>query len=454
MEPTNNRFGGGSTDTLLHPLIAVVLCVTIILIFIIPRRHLLLPLLLSIFLIPKSQVVLFAGLHFTVARIICLSVLARILVARASRRGMSATGMTTVDRLFVAWHLIYLVNFSVQWMEPQAFIKACGDLLDACAGYFVLRLLIQDKEDITRAIRVLGVIAAIAGVCMINEQITGANIFEKLGGMPPTTIRDGRIRSQASFAVFLTAGAFGSTLPPLLLWLWPERKQRPIALLGLLGATAMTITCHASTSLTSYVAGLVGLCCWPLRRSMRVVRWGIVGLLLTLHLVMNGPVWSIIEKIDLTGSSSSYHRYMLIDNFIRHWDDWILIGFRDYDKWGFTMWDLGNQYVAEGLTGGVVAFGLFIWVITRSFGSVGAARRRVSGNRREEWRLWCIGSALFAHVISNFGIGYFDQVAMAWYAVLCVIAASVTYRGSARKTVETPDDRRPPTDAALAMQPA
>ena len=61
MEPTNNRFGGGSTDTLLHPLIAVVLCVTIILIFIMPRRHLLLPLLLSIFLIPKSQVVLFAG---------------------------------------------------------------------------------------------------------------------------------------------------------------------------------------------------------------------------------------------------------------------------------------------------------------------------------------------------------------------------------------------------------
>ena len=40
-----------------------------------------------------------------------------------------------------------------------------------------------------------------------------------------------------------------------------------------------------------------------------------------LHLVMNGPVWSLIARVDLTGSSSSYHRYYLLDNCIRHFSD-------------------------------------------------------------------------------------------------------------------------------------
>ena len=69
-------------------------------------------------------------------------------------------------------------------------------------------------------------------------------------------------------------------------------------------------------------------------------------MLVGLHLVMHGPVWSIIEHIDLTGSSSSYHRYMLIDNLIRHFRDWWLLGTTDNPNWGFDMWDTSNQYVS------------------------------------------------------------------------------------------------------------
>ena len=38
--------------------------------------------------------------------------------------------------------------------------------------------------------------------------------------------------------------------------------------------------------------------------------------------------------------------------------------------------------------------------------------------------MWALGSALFAHVVSFFGISYFDQTIVAWYALLAMISAA------------------------------
>jgi hypothetical protein len=108
----------------------------------------------------------------------------------------------------------------------QALIKSLGDLLDTLGTYFVLRFLTQDREDVRRTIKVLALVGVIMGVCMLNEHRTGANVFGLLGGMPDETIRDGKIRSQGAFEVFITAGVFGATLLPLLVWLWSDAKSR------------------------------------------------------------------------------------------------------------------------------------------------------------------------------------------------------------------------------------
>ena len=36
---------------------------------------------------------------------------------------------------------------------------------------------------------------------------------------------------------------------------------------------------------------------------------------------------------------------MLVDQCIRHLGDWWLLGVKNFDKWGFDMWDTSNQYV-------------------------------------------------------------------------------------------------------------
>ena len=185
MEPEHLRFGGGATETLLHPLVAVWMLIAIVLILALPRKKAITPFLLAVFTIPIGQVVVVGGLHFTVLRILILAGLAR----RASFRGSSSGGkfpggFNAMDRVVVLWTVSALVILSLQWMEMQALIHNLGDFLDALGGYLVVRFLIPDGEAIRRTIKVLAVICVIQGACMINEQITHVNVFGYLGGMP------------------------------------------------------------------------------------------------------------------------------------------------------------------------------------------------------------------------------------------------------------------------------
>jgi hypothetical protein len=422
MEPENLRFGGGTAETLLHPIVALTILVAIGLILFLPRKHVIVPLLLAIFFIPKGQVVVLAGAHFTAAKILFLAGLIRW---ATSRRAYKLTGgFNSIDRVFALWAVSYSIVFTLQWMQTQALIKTFGDLVDTLCGYFVLRFLIQDIEDVRRVIRLFIVVSAIMAICMLNEHFTQQNVFGLLGGVATTPdVRDGTIRANGVFQHSILAGCFGATLLPLFLGLWTDRRSRAAVLIGVISSTAIVVTANGSTPVMACGAGILGLCFWHFRKQMRLVRWGVVLALAALHLVMNGPVWSLIEKVDLTGSSSSYHRYMLIDNCIRHFWDWCLLGVKDYNAWGFDMWDLSNQYVAYALTGGLATLVFFVATISRSFGRLGTARKQ---KEKEAWLLWCLGAALFAHVVAYFGIGYFDQMQFAWFVLLAIICVAVS----------------------------
>jgi hypothetical protein len=136
---------------------------------------------------------------------------------------------------------------------------------------------------------------------------------------------------------------------------------------------------------------------------------------------MKAPVWFLIARIDLTGASSGYHRAMLVDTFIRHFNEWWLIGTNTNASWGYDMWDLSNQFVAEGVTGGLATFICFIALISMSFGRIGDARKAARGDRKREWFLWFLGAALVSHIVAYWGISYFDHTQMSWFALLIMI---------------------------------
>ena len=50
----------------------------------------------------------------------------------------------------------------------------------------------------------------------------------------------------------------------------------------------------------------------------------------------------------------------------------------------------------------------------------------MKGDRKREWSLWCLGAALLSHVVAYFGVSYFDQMQVAWYALLAIIGVAVS----------------------------
>jgi hypothetical protein len=446
MEPGHIRFGGGASESLLHPVVAVLMLIAIVSILAVPRKKALVPFLFAVLTIPIGQVVLVGGIHFTMMRILILAGLLRAATSKASSSGRwFPTVFNPIDQVVVLWTVSAFIVITIQWMDAQMLIASLGTLLDALGGYLVVRFLIADGEAVRRTIPVLAVICVIQGACMINEQITGVNVFNLIGGVGipvETTIRDGQLRSSGVMGP-LGSGTFAGVLMPLFLWLWTVRKSRMVAYAGLAGATAMLITTHASTPWMSFGAGLLGLSFWPVRKRMRIIRWGLVLILVLLHLVMKAPVWHLISRVDLTGSSSSYHRYTLINQTIRHFSDWWLLGYRYYDQWDWDMWDISNQFVAAALTGGLVTLVLVIATFSRSFGAIGTARKRVNGDRRQEWFLWCWGSTLFACVVSCFGVAFTYQLQMLLFAFLgCISMATFEARRPVVRSVESPDQER------------
>jgi hypothetical protein len=430
MEPEHFRFGGGATETVLHPLVAVWMLIAIVLMLTLPRKQVVTPFLLAFFTIPVGQVLVLGGIHFTMHQILILTVVGRILAFRGAASGERfAGGFNTLDKLVVLWSLSALIIFCLQFMETQALIRALATLVEGLGGYLVARFLVPDRQALRRTVKVLAVICVIQGVCMVSEQFILQNVFYFAGGHPPT-IREGHIRSEGAMGN-LWSGAFAGILVPMFLWLWTEEKSRLAACAGIVGATAMVFATYASTSWLAYGASLIAIAFWLLRKNMRLVRWGILATLVLLHLVMHGPVWSLIEKIDLTGGSSSYHRYMLVDNCVRHFSDWWLLGYKDYGNWGFDMWDLCNQFVVAALTGGLITLILFIGIYTRGFGAIGKARKHIEGDRAQEWLLWCLGSTLFANVIASFGINYMVQLEMGLFSSLACISVATSAAGQA-----------------------
>jgi hypothetical protein len=441
--PDQSHFiGGGTTASVLSPIVLVGLLVGILLMLILPRRFVIVPFLLCMFLIPLGQQIYAGGIHWLAGRILILAGLLKVSISRlTSKDEFLADGYNSIDRAFLWCVLCESAGVILQYMQSQALVNQFGFLIDYLGAYFLLRSLIRDKKDIYTAIKTMAFLTVILGFFMVREQQTLHNAFGSLGGVQSVPdIREGKTRSQGVFQHALMAGTFGASLLPLFLLLGKNGKSKAIALIGIAGCTAMTITSQSSTPLLAYVGGLLVVCLWPIRKKMQMVRRGIVVVLLGLAMVMKAPVWFVIAHIDLTGGSSGYHRAELIDVFIKHFRDWWLIGTKDIGSWGFDMWDTQNQYVNVGETGGLVALVLFLCMISRCFARIGDTRKNVGAGNSQIWFVWFLGATLFAHLVSFFGVNYFDQSKVNWFLLLAMISVATAQRPVEMKTNRPQDD--------------
>ncbi len=399
---------------------------SVILVLTLPRRKIVVPFLLITFLTPLGQQIYIAGTHWLVLRIMILVGCVRVFHQKLTTGGrLVPNGLGAIDWAFTLWAFYAGLAPLLLFGETEAMPLQFAFWIQAFGGYFFLRYLIRDVDDIVTAAKTFAVLALIFGLCMIVERIYWIDMFGYLGGVPVTpAVRADRIRAQASFSHPILAGCFGATLTPLFYWLWKHGKAKALGALGMMGSLVMVYLSASSTPAAAFAGGIVALFLWPIRRYMRAVRWGIVLTLAALDLIMKAPVWFIIARVNVTGSSDAYHRAMLIDNFVRHFKDWWLIGTRENGNWGFDMWDTCNGFVQGAEAGGLVAFGAFIAVIALGFSRLGKVRDLAKRNRQQQWLYWSLGAVMFAHVLAYFGVSYFDQTQMWWFSFLAMVSAA------------------------------
>lgn len=423
------RFGGGSSESSMQPVILLILILAIVAILTIPKRSIIIPFILATCLTTFGQQVNIGGAHFFMMRILILVGWVRI--ARESGLAGSglAAGLTRIDRVFLVWAVCRAVATYLEFFQSQALINQVGFLLDSIGCYMLCRILIRDRRDITTVIRAFAIVSIVLSITMIGEIFSGRNLFQYLANQSIISIREGKIRARGSFVGPIQAGSFAANLICLMFWLRGQSGSRLLGTMGLLGAFVMVITSRSSTPLLTLLGALAALLCYPLRSYTRIFRWSAAALLATLHLTMKAPVWMLINRVDLIGGNSGYHRAMLIDVFVHRFSEWWLIGVRSTAGWGWDMWDQANQFVAEGFSGGLATFVCFVLLVGWSLGSLGTARRKLVDDEEQEWLLWILGSTLCAYLVSFFGISFSDQTVIAWYATLAMaVAASVSRR--------------------------
>ena len=395
-------FGSNSYDnvTTVHPLGLAILVIAVLWTFIVPREKAWLPILLVACFVSTSQRLVIATLDFNFIRVMIAAATVRII----AQREYAGIRLTTLDRLVAAWVLIGAMAPTLRLGTSAAAIHNAGRAYDTLGLYAIARIWLRDGRTILTLSKTLILIAAVSAVAFLNEHLTGKNIFAIFGGVSEfTTVRDGRLRCQGPFAHPILAGVYWVGFLPLVAAQFQGRETKVWTLVGICSALAIVVFSSSSTPLLGTIATVGFGALWCARRHTHLLRWGAVTLTISLHLVMNAPVWHLIARASVVGGSTGYHRFQLIDAFINRWSEWFVIGTSSTAHWGWFLFDVANQFVREGVAGGILTLGLFLFILAFAFKGVGAGVRRAR-SAKEARVMWSIGTAIAAHCIMFVGI--------------------------------------------------
>lgn len=453
-----------------------------------PARWAPLPLLVGACYMTLGEGIEIGSLSFPVIRILIAAGLVRVLL-----RGERLAGpFNALDGLMLAW-AAWAVFSSVFHTNVAATLEnRLGLIYNACGVYFLLRVLCRSTEDVLRLCRTIALLMIPLSLEMLYERMSGGhNLFSALGGVDAmSAVRDGQVRAQGPFAHAILAGSVGAGCLPLMAAIW--QRYRVVAKAGFAACLLMVWTSASSGPYLSTLLAIVALAMWPLRHHMRTLRWLAVLGYVALDLVMNAPAYFVLARLDVTGSSTSWHRAELIRTAIRHLPEWWLGG-TDYTRhwmaygvgWSGNHIDITNYYINMGVNGGLPLMLLFIGILAKGFSFVGRrtsseptagllprlldplptlpdaklmeskrSEEATSAQRAACFAAWALGASLFAHAATFLAVSYFDQSVVFLYVTLAAICASVPGTVSAAEPSGSTELEPTPTLSPLEGQPA
>jgi hypothetical protein len=144
-------------------------------------------------------------------------------------------------------------------------------------------------------------------------------------------------------------------------------------------------------------------------------------MVVSLHIVMAAPVWQLVARVGVVSGSTGWHRFYLIDQAIRHFGEWMILGTRSTGHWGWGLDDVTNQFILEGVRGGFATLVLFCAILFAGARAVLRLSMRCR-DKKESFLLWGVFVTIIAHCLSFVGVSYFGQITMIWYLLLASIS--------------------------------
>lgn len=413
----------------MNPLSASILIFLIAVVLGAPRRYALLGMAAGILYLTQYASIDIFGFNIFPSRFLEIAAFVRV----TARREFSFAHLNGIDRIFLLLYSYITTVFLLRSNESQAY--QIGLFVDATLGYFSFRGLIGDMEDFQWFLRAFVIILIPYVALLFVEMWTSRNPFSVLGGtLPEHMFREGRVRCNGSSREPSILGSLGASFLPLYIGLCFSRPQRILATIGIILCMAIVVLANSGSPLAFAAMGPVGWLLWPMREKMHFTRRGMLALLVLLSMFMQAPIWYLPVKISFLTGGNAFHRSYLMDVAFQDLGKWWVWGMPISDTSGWFPYTLGaadqaditNQYIAFGLSAGLMAIVLFICLLVRAFKSLGgklAALRSSSITPTEsEYLLWGLGVMLAGHIANLTSICYFDQFCLIWFMQLVFIS--------------------------------
>jgi hypothetical protein len=388
------------------------------------------------------------GINLFAVRILGIALFARVL----ARHEFSFSKLHRVDRIFLILYAYTAVIFLIRSRGGD--LSTVAGSLDAFFCYFGFRGLIKQQDDLRWLLRKLVFLLIPYALLIAVERYQGRSVFIFMGGVTGGWEREGVTRCMAAFRYPVSLGIFAASFFALYIGLWFSRKDRRYAYAGIALCLWMVIASNSGGSITGVGVAIVAWFLWYRRKDMRAIRWGILAVLIVLAFVMKAPVWYVLDRVSFGGDS--WHRAYLIDVAMRNLGKWWFVGMdgaETADWFPYTInggADITNQYLVFGINAGIVAIALFVAVVSKAFGRVGTALAKIRLNRAtapSAFMVWGLGAMLGVHVITWFGVSYFDQVAVVWFLQLAALVAVTE-----ELTAPSPANRAVPTQRSTPVR--
>ena len=410
-------------------LIAVLLVVVTL---VVPQRYMFVPYGIAICFVPTDQRIVIATLDFTILRILILVGVLRILFWGEQR----VIKWNSFDKVVLAWALCGALVYVIQRPDTKALVYKCGVLYNIIGLYWLFRQTIRSWENIQFIIKVLAVCILILTPLIALEWVTGQNPFVVIGTVV-TQLRDGRFRCQASFPISIVMGVFWATLVPLFVGMARMDKNKILYAAATLLSIFFVISSASSTPLVTLFFGLFAVSAFKLRHYARPLTQMFFLSLVALHFIMEAPVWHLISRVKIYGASTGWHRFNLINQAIKHFGEWWLVGTSSTAHWDAyrRLTDVTSQYILEGVHGGIATLGLFIVMLAMAFKTL-ACHFQWNRNPRHQLLAWCLSASLATHCVAFLALSYFGgQIGALWYLLLAMIGFLMEEKEQAKITI-------------------